>query len=212
MKLYFFLLFFYCSNFLYLPDIINTKSLLQYNCCSLVACSSLILFFLCWSYCFYTYFSYTNGQYTCPYSSVSKGKWLMLHVLNFSNEVYAVLWHETTLKAVFFMENHSISNHYPYPLSVSPKTGRCSLPNSGMCDGLRNHSVIYPWLFHESHRGQPDSLFPSLYKRHCHLLPSRSLAPFRGDIVVMCAGFLHSLSVVNMRGRDTIISDFMISK
>ena len=74
MKLYFFLLFFYCSNFLYLPDIINTKSLLQYNCCSLVACSSLILFFLHWSYCFYTYFSYTNGQYTCPYSSVSKGK------------------------------------------------------------------------------------------------------------------------------------------
>ena len=60
--------------------------------------------------------------------------------------------------------------------------------------------------------GSQTHCFQVFFKRHCHLLPSRSLAPFQGDIIVMRAGFLHSLSVVNMRGRDTIILDFMISK
>ena len=54
--------------------------------------------------------------------------------------------------------------------------------------------------------------FRVYFKRHRYLPTSRSLAPFRGDVVVIRAGVIHPLSVVNMRGRDITVSDFMISK
>jgi hypothetical protein len=36
--------------------------------------------------------------------------------------------------------------------------------------------------------------------------------PFRGDIVIMRVGALDKLSVINMRGRDTVVSDYMVNR
>ena len=54
--------------------------------------------------------------------------------------------------------------------------------------------------------------FRVYFKRHRYLPTSRSLAPFQGNVVVMRAGVIHPLSVVNMRGQDVTVADFMISK
>jgi hypothetical protein len=57
--------------------------------------------------------------------------------------------------------------------------------------------------------------FRVFFKRHRRLPVNRSLSlatPFRGDIVIMRVGALDKLSVVNMRGRDTVVSDYMVNK
>ena len=60
--------------------------------------------------------------------------------------------------------------------------------------------------------GRQAHRFRVFFKRHHHLPASKSLAPFRGDVLVMRAGVLRPLSVVNMREWDVIVSDFMVSK
>jgi len=57
--------------------------------------------------------------------------------------------------------------------------------------------------------------FRVFFKRHRRLLVNRSLSlatPFRGEIVIMRVGVLDKLSVVNMRGRDTAVSDYMVNR
>jgi hypothetical protein len=57
--------------------------------------------------------------------------------------------------------------------------------------------------------------FRIFFKRHRKLPDNRSLphgVHFRGDIVIMRTGALNQLSVVNMRGRDTVVSDYMVKR
>ena len=57
--------------------------------------------------------------------------------------------------------------------------------------------------------------FRVFFKRHHRLRPNRSLpghVVFPGDILVMRAAALHTQSVVNMRERDTILSDYLVSR
>jgi hypothetical protein len=53
------------------------------------------------------------------------------------------------------------------------------------------------------------------FKRHCRLGINHSIpgnTSFRGDALVMRVAARNELAVVNMRERDTIVSDFMISR
>lgn len=57
--------------------------------------------------------------------------------------------------------------------------------------------------------------FRVFFKRHCRLRTNRSFPAkprnvFHGDILVMRAAALHYSSVVNMRERDTILSDYLV--
>ena len=57
--------------------------------------------------------------------------------------------------------------------------------------------------------------FCVFFKHHQKLPANQSLpngTSFRGDIVIMRVGALNQLSVVNMRGRDTVISDYMVKR
>jgi hypothetical protein len=57
--------------------------------------------------------------------------------------------------------------------------------------------------------------FRVFFRRHRRLPVNRSLSratPFRGDIVIMRVGALDKLSVINMRGRDTVVSDYMVNR
>ena len=60
--------------------------------------------------------------------------------------------------------------------------------------------------------------FRVFFKRHCRLRLNRSLparrgrVAFRSDILVMRAAALHTHSVVNMRERDTLLSDYLVSR
>ncbi|KAF8573979.1 hypothetical protein K439DRAFT_1373777, partial [Ramaria rubella] len=57
--------------------------------------------------------------------------------------------------------------------------------------------------------------FRIFFKRHCRLLVNQAVHPtngmaFRGDVLVMRVGQQNEL--VNMRGRDTIVADWVISR
>lgn len=57
--------------------------------------------------------------------------------------------------------------------------------------------------------------FRVFFKRHRRLQPNRHLpghVVFPGDILVMRASALYTLSVVNMRGCDIGLSDYLISR
>ncbi|KAG6371101.1 hypothetical protein JVT61DRAFT_10642 [Boletus reticuloceps] len=62
------------------------------------------------------------------------------------------------------------------------------------------------------HEGRHTYCFRIFFKRHCRLLPNPILSgmdyQFRGDAVVVRIGGI--ASAVNMRGRDSVIADFMM--
>lgn len=65
------------------------------------------------------------------------------------------------------------------------------------------------------YEGKQTHRFRVFFKRHQKLPANRSLpdgVPFCGDIVIMRVGALDQLSVVNMRGRDTVVSDYMVNR
>ncbi|KAF8224623.1 hypothetical protein L208DRAFT_1310127, partial [Tricholoma matsutake] len=79
-------------------------------------------------------------------------------------------------------------------------------------------AVLQPYIHdctitvHEGHHSYCLSVF---FKRHCRLQPNQSLhclwgASHRGDVVVMRIG--SNGCYVNMRDRDTILSDWFMQK
>jgi len=91
-------------------------------------------------------------------------------------------------------------------------------PRYPLAESVLDDAIIQPYV-HDCmvlvHEGSQVHRFRVFYKRHCHLPVNRSFAGrriLRGDIVVMRAGVLCPLSVVNMRGRDTAVSDWMIHR
>ena len=57
--------------------------------------------------------------------------------------------------------------------------------------------------------------FHVFFKQLSHLPDNQSLSlttPFQGDIVVMQVGALDKFLVVNMRGHDTVVSDYMVNQ
>lgn len=65
------------------------------------------------------------------------------------------------------------------------------------------------------HEGAITHQFMVFFKHHCHLRTNNIMSVkqnFRGDAVVMRVAARNSSSVVNMRDRDTIIADWVISR
>jgi hypothetical protein len=69
--------------------------------------------------------------------------------------------------------------------------------------------------------GKNTHQFAVFFKRHCRLKVNTLLSVgrvseermvFRGNVLVMRLGIINPRNVVNMRGRDTMLSDWMISK
>jgi hypothetical protein len=72
------------------------------------------------------------------------------------------------------------------------------------------------------HEGPHSEAFHLFFKNHCHMKFNKTVAAlerniernrlWRGDIVVMRAGKGIDSSVVNMRGRDSGLADFIIKQ
>jgi hypothetical protein len=110
--------------------------------------------------------------------------------------------------------------HQDRPSGVSISTRCSSHPTRErypFAESLFNEATLQPYIHDIKvevvERGNR-YLYQVFVKRHCRLLRSLSLfhldndSNFRGDAVVMrigCRG-----NVVNMRGRDTILADYLI--
>jgi|ERR1700723_1422368 len=67
------------------------------------------------------------------------------------------------------------------------------------------------------HEGGQINHFCVFFKRHCRLPINESIlrlsgAEFRGEAMIMRIGGLGDQTVVNMRGRDSSLSDYVISR
>src|ERR1700685_2991415 len=99
---------------------------------------------------------------------------------------------------------------------VAQATNRYPLPES-VFDDATMQSYIHDCLV-RVHEGKHAYHFRVFFKRHCHLRINQSLRwfskghTFRGDALVMRVGTRCHDSVVNMRDRDTILSDYAIVK
>ena len=93
-----------------------------------------------------------------------------------------------------------VGPHFPFAESV-------------LSDG-KIQSHVHDCVVQVHEAGQVHS-FHVFFKRHSCLPNNRSLSlttPFRGDIVVMRVAALDKFSVVNMRGCDTAVSDYMVNQ
>ena len=116
------------------------------------------------------------------------------------------------LEAVFFTADQTNAGCNSCSLPVSPQQAGARYPIAeSVMDCPATQAYVHDCLV-KVVEGRQVHRFRVYFKRHRYLPTSRSLAPFRGDVVVMRAGVIHPLSVVNMRGRDVTVSDFMISK
>ena len=84
-------------------------------------------------------------------------------------------------------------------------------------ESLLQDAVLQPYIHDciiQVWEGRHLYRFRIFFKRHCHLPINRSLPELslRGDSVIMRVSRRNSLSVVNMRGRDSILSDYAIKK
>jgi len=109
------------------------------------------------------------------------------------------------------------------PILVKVPT-RCTYPASQggprfpFAESVLSGGKIQPYV-HDCvvtvYEGQQTHRFRVFFKRHQRLPANRSLpngTPFRGEIVIMRVGALDQLSVVNMRGRDTVVSDYTVKR
>jgi hypothetical protein len=106
------------------------------------------------------------------------------------------------------------------PVQVSIPT-RCAAQNSRRypyIEALFDGAAIQPYI-HDCtvtiHEGQQTHHFVAFFKRHCRLTRNRSFAStanFRGDCVVIRRSARNERSVVNMRGRDTALADWMVPR
>jgi len=82
-------------------------------------------------------------------------------------------------------------------------------------EGLLQDARLQPYV-HDCqitvHEGRHTYRFCIFFKRHCRLQPNPLLSAvgsqFRGDAVVMRLG--GASSVINMRGRDVAVADYMM--
>jgi hypothetical protein len=85
-------------------------------------------------------------------------------------------------------------------------------------EGLLNDAAVQPYVhncFVTLHEGRHTYQFCIFFKRHCYLRVNTLLSSgdnvFRGDAAVARVG-ASAGSVVNMRGRDNALADFIIHK
>lgn len=90
-------------------------------------------------------------------------------------------------------------------------------PRFPVPESLLQDATLQPYIHNcqvTIHEDRHTYRFCIFFKRHCHLVPNPLLSGmgclFRGDVVVMRVG--EGSSVVNMRGRDVAIADFMITR
>lgn len=160
-----------------------------------------------------------HGQYALVHTSYQEGRQLLLYYLNFypykSEQTHSVR-----------LRSRLYSTHLGRALQVLVPT-QCIFPAKQpgprypVAEGVLANSTIQPYI-HDCivnvTEGKQIHRFRVFYKRHSRLRNNRSLPhiaglqAFRGDIVVMRVGALHELSVVNMRGHDARISDWMICR
>lgn len=87
----------------------------------------------------------------------------------------------------------------------------------GILDGTRTQAYIHDCLI-RVYEGNHTYQFRIFFKRHSFLPANRSILhgsqghAFRGDALVMRVGAHDCHSVVNMRERNTILSDYAIIK
>lgn len=84
-------------------------------------------------------------------------------------------------------------------------------------ESLLEDAVLQPYIHDcmvQIWEGRHLYRFRVFFKRHCHLPINRSLPELslRGDGVVMRLSKGNNLSVINMRGRDSILSDYAIMR
>jgi hypothetical protein len=91
-------------------------------------------------------------------------------------------------------------------------------PRFPFAEAVLSDGKIQPYV-HDAvvtvYEGSQTHRFRVLFRRHRRLPVNRSLSngtSFRGDIVIMRAGALDPSSVVNMRGWDTVVSDYMVKR
>ena len=102
-------------------------------------------------------------------------------------------------------DSKNMANRYPHP--------ECLLDDAAVQPYIHNCDV-------HVHEGNHMYSFIMFFKRHCRLgfnnaiLPIRgsTRARFRGDILVMRLSVRNAKGVVNMRERDSILSDWVINK
>jgi hypothetical protein len=102
------------------------------------------------------------------------------------------------------------------PTYCTAHTTRHPVPE-GIFDGTRTQPYLHDCLI-RVHEGSHTYQFRIFFKRHCFLPVNKSVRcgsqghVFRGDALVMRVGARDRHSVVNMRERDTILSDYVIIK
>lgn len=87
-------------------------------------------------------------------------------------------------------------------------------------ESVFNDATIQPYIHNctvSIQEGKQVNRFCVFFKRHCRLplnksIPGLSDVQFRGDAIVMRVGGLNGQSFVNMRGRDSVLSDYVMSK
>ena len=84
-----------------------------------------------------------------------------------------------------------------------------SVLSAGRVQPYVHDCIVTVWETGKRHR------FRVFFKRHRNLPANRSLPAgieFHGNIVIMRVGALDQFSVVNMRERDTVLSDYMVKR
>jgi hypothetical protein len=158
--------------------------------------------------------------YTCAPLFSLPHKWVHEHKRGIS-EKYLRTWslqtHQMNIRSRLY------SSQRCKPILVKVPT-RCTYPArqggprfpfaESVLSGSEIQSYVHDCIVTVYERQQTHR-FRVFFKRHQKLPANQSLPngmSFRGDIVIMRVGALNQLSVVNMRGRDTVISDYMVKR
>lgn len=89
-----------------------------------------------------------------------------------------------------------------------------------LVENFSHNLVLQPYI-HDClvivKEGRQEHRFRVFFKNHHRLPRNRSLPTLsanfsRGDLIVMRTAVLDDRSVVNWRGRDTVVSDYMIPR
>jgi hypothetical protein len=108
---------------------------------------------------------------------------------------------------------HNKARQVDVPTRCAAHT-RYPIPESVLNDAIVQ-PYIHDYLVH-IREGTHIYRYRIFFKRHCRLPVNFSMAPtphiFRGDALVMRVGACDCHPVMNMRDRDTILSDFAIIK
>ena len=115
---------------------------------------------------------------------------------------------------------YSTARTRPMPVVVCARSDRTQAANRyPYIESLFEDSRVQPYIHNcivRVHEGSITHQFMVFFKRHCHL-PVNDLVScrgciFRGDVVVTRVAVRNVRSVVNMRGRDALLADCVMSR